>query len=88
MSKQRIISCSLNEVKESEILDFFDSIKRETHASDSKIIKDALRCYCEHYQSPFVETVTVHESLPAQPKREGVKGAINNMLLNSGQLKT
>ena len=88
MSKQRIISCSLNEVKESDILDFFDELKRETHASDSKIIKDALRCYAEHYESPYLHAINTPPSVPNQSTQQDVRLAINHMLANSGQLKT
>lgn len=92
MSKQRIISCSLNEVKESDILDFFDYLKRETHASDSRIIKDALRCYhqCYHLQDSEVSEVSPVDYSPPlyiQPNKEAAKSAITNMLLSSGQLK-
>lgn len=87
MSRQRIISCSLNEVKESDILNFFDELKRETHSSDSQIIKDALRFYAQHHRHTFIEEVfEVHDS-PAITRKEGAKSAINNMLLNSGQLR-
>lgn len=88
MSRQRIISCSLNEVKESDILNFFDELKRETHSSDSQIIKDALRCYAQHYHHSFEEEVfEVHDSPTPITRKDNVKSAINNMLLNSGQLR-
>ena len=89
MSRQRIISCSLNEVKESDILNFFDELKRETHSSDSQIIKDALRFYAQHYHHSFIEEAVyeVHDSPVPTIRKEGVKSAINNMLLNSGQLR-
>lgn len=81
MANQKIVSCSLNYERESDLITFFAEYKQQHHLTDSALIKEALRSLMKGGRIP-VSPATPFDPLSSTGQKAS-PASLNNAILNT-----